>query len=817
MRIALLVATLLTLSCTTTPTTPAAPRAPSMLRTPTLGVTPVRESATGAGMSGLLATSGGEDMALVHEGTRFVFERNQDRTEQAPAHVDASILPGALVDAQAPGASADGLVSMIAGVAVGDGPLRPVAATEIRSLEENQGGALLIAGSDPGTRLELLTRAVLAPGLPHLILTTTVRNGSDARVVLQVGDLLRPGSAAVQTGPSHLAWETPSQAYAITADGRAAIDVRELGAELGPRPLRTEVEIRGPRVTLGPGGETQWTRRVLVTAGGMPGVQGWLAALRGEATGTLEAQVEGLDLKDRGAAHVEVRRNGSSAGRIPVGPSGTIRALLPAGAWTLSGRGPWGGTIIPVPAQVAAGKVSYAALSAPAVGDLDLQVVDAKAGTALPATVVIRRDGKAHLLGFGGTSGRAGASVYLPAGARAIKLPSGTYELTAHRGPEYSIDVATVEVKAGGPKAVFVGAIERKVSLKGHVVADLRSYSGRSGWGNGDGRDVTAGLVCSGVEVAAVPETLAALRSDPVGEIGLLLDIPAVQAHPDGIGTFTSLPADAAVQEPPPRLAMNAKGVIDELRLRTASGSAFVTVVWPRTQNGGGYFARFGLDRGTGGLTRTGGTVNFDGIEVLGGEALAAPGAWKEAIADWRAMVGQGYRFTAVAGSGARGVGIDPPGLPFTYLNIGDEEPTVGGVVTALRNQRASVSTGPLVSFKVAGSGPGSLVSSGKRGVRADVLVVAAPGIRFDQVRLWQGEEILHAWAAQRPGVSDVQRFEQSLVLKPTADTWLHVEVLGSEPLRSVAHIEVLPYALTNPIWVDADRDRRYTAPPLPQ
>jgi hypothetical protein len=817
MRIALLVIPLLVLSCATAPPNPKTTQTPSMLRAPALGVTPVRESVTGAAMAGMLATSSGEDMALVHEGTRYVFERNQDGREQAAAHMDATILPGALIDAQAQGASADGLVSMIAGVAVGDGPLRPVPAAEVRVLEENQGGALLIAGVDPGAKLELTSRAVLSPGLPHLLLTTTVRNAGDARVQLQVGDLLRPGNSAVQGGPAYVAWETPSQAYAVTTDGRSKIDIRKLGADLGPRPLQTEIEIRGPRVTLGPGGETSWTRRFLVTAGGMPGVQGWLAALRGEPTGTLEAQVGGLDLKERDAAHVEVRRGGKSAGRIPVGPSGAIRALLPTGVWTLGGRGPWGGTIIPVPANVSAGAVSFATVDVPKLGQLDLSVVDAKAGTALPATVVVRKGGKPHLLGYGGTAGRAGSSVYLPAGARTIRLPAGTYEITAHRGPEYSVDMASVEVRPGSEKAVFVGAIERVVSLKGHVVTDLRSYSGRSGWGQGNGRDVTAALVCSGVEVAAVPETLAALRAEPVGEVGLLLDIPAVQAHPDGIGTFTSLPADASVQEPPPRLAMNAKSVIDELRLRTASGSAFVTVIWPRTENGGGYFGRFGLDRGTGGLTRTGGTNNFDGIEVLGGEALSNPALWKDAIADWRAMVGQGYRFTAVAGSGARGVGLDPPGLPFTYLDIGDQDPSVKAVVDALRNQRATVSTGPLVSFRVGKAGPGSLVASGRRGIRANVLVVAAPGVRFDQVRLWQGEEIIHAWSATKPADNEVQRLEESMVIKPAADTWLHVEVLGSTPLASVAHMEVMPYALTNPIWVDANRDRRWTAPPLPQ
>lgn len=767
-------------------------------------------------MSGLLATAGGEDMTLVHEGTRYVFERNVDGREQGATHPDATILPGALIDAQAAGASADGLVSMVAGVAVGDGPLRPVAASEIRALEENEGGALIIGGSEPGQRLDLTTRAVLAPELPHLILTTTVRNRGKQRVQVQLGDLVRPGSGAVVSGKSWVGWETTSQAYAITHDGETRLEVRELGAELGPRPLRTEFEVRGPSVALGPGGEASWTRRVLVTAGGLPGVEGWLAALAGRPTGTLEAQVDGLKLADRDAARLELRRGGKKLGRVPVGPSGAIRATLPSGAYLLGGAGPWGEMIAPVPVQVAAGKISYASVSTPATGPVDLQVVDATQGTALPATVVVRKAGKPHILGLGAEGGRAGASVHLPSGSGTIQLPAGIYELTAHRGPEYSTDTRSVSVKPGVGKAVFVGAIERKVSLTGHVVADLRSYSGRSGWGAGDGRAVTAGLVCSGVEVAAIPETLAALRDDPVGEQGLLLPLPAVQAHPGGVGTFTSLPADAGVQEPPPRLAMNAKTVIDELRLRTAAGSAFVTVVWPRTPAGGGYFARFGLDRTTGGMSLEGATDNFDGIEVLGGEALASPADWNDGIADWRALVGQGYRFTAVAGSGARGVGLDPVGLPFTYVDLGKDEPSVQSVVEALRNQRAIVSTGPLVSLRVGGAGPGSLVQAGRRGTRIDVLVVGAPGVRFDQVRLWQGNEILHAWAAQKPATNEVQRLEETMTVKPEADTWFHVEVLGSQPLPHVPHIDVLPYALTNPIWLDANRDRRWTPPTGP-
>ena len=124
--------------------------------------------------------------------------------------------------------------------------------------------------------------------------------------------------------------------------------------------------------------------------------------------------------------------------------------------------------------------------------------------------------------------------------------------------------------------------------------------------------------------------------------------------------------------------------------------------------------------------------------------------------------------------------------------------------VTSLKAGRSYVSTGPALDVRIAGSVTEGIVHAVLR-----VGVQSAPWAEVSQLRVFVNGQIADERTIETPSVTDVE-------LRIEADSFVTVEVEGepSETYRAILPGYV-PFAFTNPIYVDADANGSWTPPGL--
>jgi hypothetical protein len=227
-----------------------------------------------------------------------------------------------------------------------------------------------------------------------------------------------------------------------------------------------------------------------------------------------------------------------------------------------------------------------------------------------------------------------------------------------------------------------------------------------------------------------------------------------------------------------------------------------------------------------------------DGPELVPGKADRWSTAWDlievyngrcrgnadndQSYADWAALYDRGIRKGLASGSDshseAAGLGHPRSWVPVEKAAM-DADPEA--MVAPLRNRQSFVSCGPFLRVTAnEGVGIGGLATVNDDGkVLFDVRVEAPSWMRIDAVRLLERGEMVaevdvHAWNSNdRPdGLRAGIRYQGVIETSPSNDSWFQIEVVGSGGLNPV-HSGDQPYAITNPIDVDADRDGVWTAP----
>ena len=245
--------------------------------------------------------------------------------------------------------------------------------------------------------------------------------------------------------------------------------------------------------------------------------------------------------------------------------------------------------------------------------------------------------------------------------------------------------------------------------------------------------------------------------------------------------------------------------------------------------------------------------------------AVAYPGA----LEDWEHLLDLGHRITAVANSDSHKTLDGEGGYPRNFIDLGHpvgsaREIDEREVVQAIKAGRVSASTGPLVTLSAltdqgevpAGAVP---VKPGADGtLQVHVVVDAAPWIDVSHVELlvpgnapgcFRGDPCSRLSLPVPPvAAGTVRRLNQVVrLLMPARDSWLAVQVTGTRSLWPVAipyeiptllltdavgtvgaavglpdafgnlkprqQTQTLPWALSNALLVDGDRDGKWGAP----
>jgi hypothetical protein len=228
-------------------------------------------------------------------------------------------------------------------------------------------------------------------------------------------------------------------------------------------------------------------------------------------------------------------------------------------------------------------------------------------------------------------------------------------------------------------------------------------------------------------------------------------------------------------------------------------------------------------------------SAKYDLLEVLNGDLITSAPRIERNVKEWLALLRKGHRYVATGGSDAHRLPYQDPGYPRNVVywrggkvtpdkrgeapggagvdvdtdddDMDDTEarPELGELLDAVRHGRSFITTGPYVWLTVAGRHPGAQVKSELDGsVTVELRVEAAPWVDVEQVVLYEGTRPLRTF---KPRGRGRLRLYKRLRLEPERDTWYVVTARGDRPDPTQHRDGVLPYAITNPVWVDADGD----------
>jgi hypothetical protein len=211
-------------------------------------------------------------------------------------------------------------------------------------------------------------------------------------------------------------------------------------------------------------------------------------------------------------------------------------------------------------------------------------------------------------------------------------------------------------------------------------------------------------------------------------------------------------------------------------------------------------------------------------------------------VDDWFTLLNTGVRVTALANSDTHSKFSIEAGCPRNFVWLGQDEPSSldpQDVAAAVRAGRVVASYGPLIDFTLNDGMLGDTVVDGDGTVDISIAVQAPSWIDVNRVELYRNGTLIHEWE----GLDDtgVYKMIETTTAQVTKDSWFAVIAVGqgslapvftpveyppvqlqdvvSEALGAYSSFsnllspavaiprsgDVIPFAVTNPIFVDVD------------
>jgi hypothetical protein len=422
-----------------------------------------------------------------------------------------------------------------------------------------------------------------------------------------------------------------------------------------------------------------------------------------------------------------------------------------------------------------------------------------------------------------------------------VAIAPGRYRVLATRGPEFEVRELRVETAAGEAARLAIPPLERAMDGRGWLAADLHVHAAPSDdsavplelrlasyvaqgarvlvatdhdrvtdyaplierWGLGGEIVSVAGVeITSSVKTAGLPFTGGHVNAFPIPyqEDAYRKGAPVHEGRRlrEVLADLRALEGDRVVQlnHPRPDGAPNANQLFTHLGV---AGEPFDPKrpldAWPN---------RVLVEPDPESGVRD---LDLDAIELLNGPSLERYRAVRE---DWFALLRQGERLTGTANSDSHGL-YEVAAVPRTYVRMladlrrGFDRKRF---VTALQRGWIVGSTGPLLLAELGDTGPGGTFPGSEAPLGVDVR--AAGWVPVAELRVFVNGELVVTRALEGPARLEIpMRFER--------DSFVTLEVEGP---ASGLYAELLPgftpFAFTNPIFVDANRDGVWSAPGLP-
>jgi hypothetical protein len=697
---------------------------------------------------------------------------------------------------------------------------------------ENDGSAVVEARGkelyDPS--LEVVTNYRLGATDRALLMKTTVTNRGTAKATgLTLGDAIQWGGTEKLAPGKAVGFKGPSTGPFIGGVGRFvsyAITTTEGEVAATSGGTWTDTEQK-KNVELAPGASVVFERVFVV--GQRPDV----ASIVSELTRASGGEVGGLEIALADEKGVAVKATPGSKvilgtdkapevlSLVATKEGDTFSGEVPPGKWVVGyapsvGRRAAGSKITVNVAKNDSTRVMLVVSEAASV-DLGPCV---EHGKGIPCKLTIQPQGTSEPLDLGPphVAGFAKNVVTLRPGEKVkVPLAHGRYRVSASRGPEYALDEIDVTVPGTAPPPF---TLHRVVDTTGYLAGDFHQHSIMSADAPVATRDRVLANAAEGLELAVASEhNVIADLAPMASELGLapfIAQIPGVELTSDAsrkpFGHANVYPLIPAPDKP----RNGAPVVRDRLaaevfaEARAMPGGPHVLQINHPRSGANGYFDQLGFDPKTGTAKGAGFDPVFDAIEVWNGRVVAHR---TKVLDDYFALLALGRPVTPIADTDTHGILGEEPGYPRTYVRVTNDtapgDPArVQELVKTLRETRDVVLTnGPFIKT----SAPiGGLVKG--KSVDVKIEVRTAPWVVVDKVeiRMARGAAPKPIALAPHKNAAGAMVSEALFTVRATEDDAFAVIVSGTKPMRPVLageDAEIAPWAMTAPIWIDADGD----------
>jgi hypothetical protein len=414
--------------------------------------------------------------------------------------------------------------------------------------------------------------------------------------------------------------------------------------------------------------------------------------------------------------------------------------------------------------------------------------------------------------------------IYLGDGFGAFHLPIGDYTVYVGRGFEYSVSTQRVSIRGSARKSIKV-ELRREVVTRGYAASDTHVHTftySRHGDATDEERAIT--LAGEGIELPiATDHNLVIDPVTPARKTGMDRCFTPVRGDEvtTGHAHFNIFPVEPDAK--PPNWRMNDWPELMK-EMRAAPGVKVVILNHPRNiHNHFQPFASTNFNAKTGENLR-GFEFTFDAVEAINSSALQSD--WMINFRDWMALLNYGCRVTSVGSSDCHDVSRYIVGQGRTYVRCDDSNPAhidIDRACESFLKGRALVSMGLLADMKVDKKfSVGDLATNLKEQIRVAVDVQGPAWTAVDQVQLYANGELLREEKfapIYKPGLK--RRLEWKI---PKQGRDFYLVAIASGPSVSAPFWRIpKPYqptsttwnprviGATNPIWIDADGDGRFT------
>jgi hypothetical protein len=664
-----------------------------------------------------------------------------------------------------------------------------------------------------------------------LLLETTVENASETSIDLpSLGDAVQWGGAEKVAPGKPTGFKGPSSGPYVGAVGRFtsyAVTSSEGAIEAISGSGWTDTAQR-KAIHLSPREKAVYARLLVVgERADTSSVVSELAMAAGQPVGEVEMRLPAAAVLPTGF-FVTLLADGSSE-PLTLGPP--FWGRLPVGRYRVTTTGRRTGDP-PAPVDVQTGRRAAVDVSLEATAALEVRCVDSSQ-SPIACKLTFEGIGTTTTPDFGiaHAAGPARHQVTTGDGTSNVVLAAGKYRITASRGPEYALGAVAVELAPGDRRSESL-SLSRVVDTRGYVACDFHQHSSYSADAPANARDRVVANAAEAVEVAVASEhNVVANLEGIVRDQHLEADLVEISGdeltsdasrHPWGHANVFPLVFDASKPSGgAPRIRdRSASDVFADLRAQ-APGDLVVQINHPRA-GANGYFNQLGFDPARGVGTGAGYGADFDALEVWNGRNVEARA---KVLDDWRALLRTGHAVTATADTDTHGIVGQEAGYPRTYVRVGDDGhfaawdvARTADLVRGIKGLRDVVLTnGPMLRVSAGGVPIGGLVRG--RNVALKVHVECAPWVDVDTVRVMRASETPAEPERQQsksvtlvPLASGARGADVTFALRFERDDAFFIVASGTKPLTPVLEgddREIVPWAMTGAIWVDADGDGR--------